>query len=256
MTDQFATAQNGATPLVEVWRNDLLECEHQGNAVICDASGDIVQAWGNPDALIFSRSACKMIQALPLIETGAAAAYGLTDKQLAFACASHQGARIHVDAARAWMNTLGLTDDAYRCGPQDPSDVEERHALIRAGQTPCRIHNNCSGKHTGFLTVAQHLNAGPDYVALDHPVQVACKAAFEETTQETSPTHGIDGCSAPNFAGTLHGLARAMGFFASAHTRSDTRSQAAARITRVMATFPEMVAGETRACTELMRAMV
>jgi len=255
MAVDLAQTLNGAVDLVEVWRGEMLECLHQGHAVVCDSSGDIVQAWGDPTALIFPRSSCKMLQALPLIESGAAAAYGLTDQQLALACASHNGAQIHVDGVGDWLKTLGLADGDFCCGPQEPRDSDVRDGLIRAGEAPCRVHNNCSGKHTGFLTLTQHLKAAPDYVALDHPVQKACKAAFEETTQETSPTYGIDGCSAPNFASTLHGLARAMAFFASAHTRSDTRSTAAAQLTRAMGAYPEMVAGETRACTELMRAM-
>ena len=117
------------------------------------------------------------------------------------------------------------------------------------------IHNNCSGKHAGFLTLTKHLKAGPEYIDPTHPVQKACLDAFEETTQLTSPGFGIDGCSAPNFASSLQGIARAMGFFASAHTRLDSVSSAAARLTEAMALHPELVAGETRACTELMRAM-
>ena len=241
--------------LVEVWRGDLLECVHQGHAVVCDEAGQIVQAWGDPGIVTYPRSSCKMVQALPLIESGAAAKYGLTGKQLALACASHNGAAIHVEAVNAWLGQLGLADVDFRCGPQEPRDVDVRDTLIRAGESPCRVHNNCSGKHAGFLTLTQHLKAGPDYTAIDHPVQMACKAAFEETTQEMSPTYGIDGCSAPNFASTLHGLARAMAFFASAHTRSDARSKAAAQLTHAMGAYPEMVAGETRACTNLMRAM-
>ena len=241
--------------LIEVWRGDLLESMHQGHAVVCDEAGQIIDAWGDPETVIYSRSSCKMIQALPLVESGAADAYGLTEKQLALSCASHNGSAIHVDAVNAWMKDIGLGESDFRCGPQVPGDVDVRNALIRADEKPCRIHNNCSGKHSGFLTLTQHLKAGPDYTHIDHPVQIACKAAFEETTQETSPTYGIDGCSAPNFAGTVHGLARSMAFYASAHTRSDTRSKAAARLASAMMAYPEMVAGETRACTNLMRAM-
>ena len=241
--------------LVEVWRGDLLECVHQGHAVVCDEAGQIVQAWGDPQLVTYPRSSCKMVQALPLIESGAADAYELTEKQLALSCASHNGATIHVDAVNAWLAELGLNDSDFRCGPQEPRDVDLRDAMIRAGEQVCRVHNNCSGKHAGFLTLTKHLKAGPDYTAIDHPVQVACKAAFEETVQETSPTYGIDGCSAPNFASPLHGLARSMAYFASAHTRNDTRSKAAARLVQAMGTYPEMVAGETRACTNLMRAM-
>ncbi len=239
--------------LVEVWRGDLLECVHQGHAVVCDDNGRIVEAWGDPTALIYPRSSCKMVQALPLLESGAGA--HLSDEQLALACASHNGAAIHTDRVKAWLGDLGLTDDDFRCGPQMPNDKDARYGLIRAFEEPCQVHNNCSGKHAGFLTLSKHLGAGPDYDQIDHPVQQTCKAAFEEVTQETSPMFGIDGCSAPNHACTLHGLARAMAFFASAHDRSDARSQAAVRLTRAMGAFPELVAGETRACTELMRAM-
>lgn len=239
--------------LVEVWRGDLLECVHQGHAVICDGSGEIVNAWGNPEAVIFPRSSCKMIQALPLLESGAGA--HLTQEQLALSCASHNGAAIHTDRVAAWLRDLDLTDDDLRCGSQVPGDTDARDALIRAHETPCQIHNNCSGKHAGFLTLNKHLRGGPDYEKPDHPVQLAGKAAFEETTQETSPGYGIDGCSAPNHASTLHGLARSMAFFASAHDRSDLRSTAAVKLREAMMAFPELVAGETRACTELMRAM-
>ncbi|SFR31716.1 asparaginase [Yoonia tamlensis] len=239
--------------LVEVWRGELLECVHQGHAVICDDTGEIVNAWGDPAAQIFPRSSCKMIQALPLLESGAGA--HLTQEQLALSCASHQGAAIHTDRVGAWLRDLGLTDADFRCGPQVPGDQDARHALIRAQAEPCQIHNNCSGKHAGFLTLNKHLGGGADYEKIDHPVQQMGKAAFEETTGETSPAFGIDGCSAPNHACTVHGLARAMAFFASAHDRSDLRSTAALKLRTAMMAYPELVAGETRACTDLMRAM-
>ncbi len=239
--------------LVEVWRGDLLESIHQGHAVVTDETGQIVESCGDPEAVIYPRSSCKMIQALPLLESGAGA--HLTQEQLALACASHNGAAIHTDRVRAWLKDLGLTEDALHCGPQMPDDRDARYSLIRAYESPCQIHNNCSGKHTGFLTLSRHLKAGPDYELIDHPVQQACKAAFEEVTQETSPTFGIDGCSAPNHACTVHGLARAMSFFATAGDRSDRRSEAAQKLVAAMVRYPELVAGETRACTELMRAM-
>ncbi|MGH1355490.1 MAG: asparaginase, partial [Thalassovita sp.] len=181
---------------------------------------------------------------------GAADAYGLTTEQLALSCASHQGAAIHTDRVGTWLETLGFSDDDFRCGPQDPADKDAHEGLIRAHETPCQIHNNCSGKHAGFLTLTQHLKAGPEYVEPDHPLQRACLEAFETVTQETSPGYGIDGCSAPNYACTLHGMARAMAHFAAAPDGS-----AEARLHQAMRLHPELVAGETRACTELMRAM-
>ena len=234
----------------EIWRGPFLESVHSGHAVVCDDTGQIVQAWGDPTTVVLPRSSSKMLQALPLITSGAADAAGLTPAQLALACASHQGAAIHTDRVSDWLETLGLHDDAFRCGPQEPSDVDAREALIRAHEKPCQIHNNCSGKHAGFLTLTKHLGADPEYIDPAHPLQVACLDAFENATQETSPGYGIDGCSAPNFACTLHGMARAMAHFAVAPDGSPEQ-----RLHEAMRLHPELVAGETRACTDLMRAM-
>jgi len=244
-----------AQKLVEIWRGDILESQHRGHAVICDETGEIRAAWGNPDLVFLPRSASKMLQALPLIETGAAAAFGLKTEQLALACASHNGAAIHTTRVNAWLSGMGLSDDDFRCGAHEPKDIDERNRLIRAGQTPCQYHNNCSGKHTGFLTVTKHLGAGPDYVDPAHPLQMAVREAFEDMTGMDSPGYAIDGCSAPNFATTLHGMARAMAKMAAGTTGSDTRNLAAARLVAAMARHPDLVAGEGRSCTELMRAM-
>jgi len=236
-------------PFAEIWRGPFLESVHSGHAVICDATGQIVEAWGNPDATVLARSSSKMIQALPLVRSGAADAFNLTTQQLALACASHQGAKIHVDAVNAWLGDLGLNDDDFRCGTEQSRDREVREAQIRAHESPCRVHNNCSGKHAGFLTLTKHLGAGPDYTDPNHPVQAACLEAFEEVTDQTSPGYGIDGCSAPNFASSLHGIARAMAHFANAPDDSPE-----ARLHRAMRLHPELVAGSGRACTELMQA--
>ena len=241
--------------MCEIWRGSLLECQHLGHAVICDDSGQIVQSWGDPGAQIFPRSSSKMIQALPLISSGAADKFGLTREHLALACASHNSAAIHTERVQAWLDRLGLDDDALRCGSHEPKDRPAFEAMIRAHGSPCQYHNNCSGKHSGFLTVAQHMGAGPEYVEIDHPVQQAVLSSFDEVTQMTSPTYGIDGCSAPNPATSVHGLARAMARFASAQDRADRQSQAAVRLREAMMLHPELVAGEGRACTALMRAM-
>ena len=241
--------------MVEIWRGPFLESIHQGHAVICDETGQVVEAWGDPQAVVLPRSSSKMLQALPLIESGAATDARLTDKQLALACASHQGGKIHSVNVNAWLQDLGMSDRDFRCGPQEPRDIETRDDLIRNDKPVCRYHNNCSGKHSGFLTLTKYLGAGPDYVELDHPVQKAVKAAFEELTQEDTPGYGVDGCSAPNFATSMHGMARAMAFFASANPGGNIRQSAAAKLRTAMATYPELVAGEGRACTDLMRAM-
>lgn len=244
-----------AAEMIELWRGGLLESTHRGHAVICDDRGEVIEAWGDPDAVVFPRSSCKMIQALPLIESGAAEAAGLTDRQLALACASHQGAEIHTVAVDAWLKDLGLRERDLRCGAHMPPDPEARDALYRHHAKPCQLHNNCSGKHAGFLTLNRHLGGGSEYVEIDHPVQMAVRAATEEVAGEDAAGYGIDGCSAPNFALTMAGFGRAVGFFAGARETGGVRERAAHRLTRAMATYPEMVAGEGRACTNLMRAM-
>ena len=242
-------------PMVELWRGGLLESTHLGHAVLVDDTGQIVRAWGDPERIIFPRSSCKMIQALPLVESGAADAFGLTTAQLALSCASHQGAALHVNAARDWLAGIGLGEPDLRCGSHEPYDKAERDRLICDHEGPCQLHNNCSGKHSGFLTVTKHLKAGPEYVEIDHPLQKAIRAATEEVTGETVAGYGIDGCSAPNFAMSVAGLARAMAKFAKAGAGGSVRERAMQRLRDAMAAHPEYVAGEGRSCTELMRAM-
>lgn len=243
----------GGAELVEIWRGDLLECTHRGHAVIW-RDGAVEAVWGDPRAVIYPRSSAKMIQALPLVESGAADAFGLSQDRLALACASHIGAACHTDRVRAWIGDLGLTDGDFRCGAHEPGDTDARDALIRAGERPCQYHNNCSGKHAGFLTLNRRLGGGAEYVDPGHPVQAAVREAFEEVTGEDSPGFGIDGCSAPNFATTVEGLARAMGAFATAGSRGGPRAAAQTRLVEAMTAFPELVSGEGRACTSLMRA--
>ncbi len=244
----------GAADLVELWRGEILECVHRAHAVVCGPDGEVVEAWGDPRALIFPRSSAKMIQALPLVESGAADAFGLPSDRLALACASHRGAAIHTERVAAWLADLGLSEGDLRCGSHMPGDRPAAERLIRAGERPGQVHNNCSGKHSGFLTLNRHLGGGPEYVEVDHPVQAAAREALEATTGEASPGWGVDGCSAPNFATTVGGLARAMASFATAGRRGDARSRAQARLVEAMMAHPELVAGEGQPCTSLMRA--
>ena len=238
-------------PLVEIWRGDMVESLHLGHAVVCDAAGGIVEAWGDPAQVIYPRSACKMVQALPLVETGAAAHLG--SEHLALACASHNGAAIHTDRVSRWLADLSLGEDALRCGPQMPDDPEARERLLCGHVAPGQVHNTCSGKHAGFLTLARHLGAGPEYIDPDHPVQRRAREAFEEVTGEASPRFAIDGCSAPNFATSVFGLAQAMARFAAA-SEDTARGRAMVALREAMVRHPDLVAGEGRACTEIMRA--
>ena len=241
--------------LAEVWRGPVLECVHRGSAVVCRPDGEIVDAWGDASRTILPRSSCKMVQALPLVETGAADAVGLTDQHLALACASHSGSTQHSGLAESWLNTLGLGENDLRCGPQVPEDADARQALRETGQAPCQLHNNCSGKHSGMLTLNRHLGAGPEYIDLDHPIQQAIRQATAETHGEDPTGHATDGCSAPNFAVTLKGLARAMaGYARPDEAFSGSRASAAARLRDAMIAHPFLVSGKGRACLALTEA--
>lgn len=244
-----------SVPFVEVWRGGMQESIHRGHAVICDAGGSIVEAWGDPEKIIFPRSSCKILQALPLLESGAAKTAGLGSEQLALACASHLGSAMHTERVERWLSAIGRSESDLRCGSHPPAAAADRFRLHDAGQEPCQLHNNCSGKHTGFVTLAKHLGAGAEYVEIDHPVQIAVKQAFEEVTGEGSAGFGIDGCSAPNFAVSLKGLALAMARLGRPEQLGTVRAAAANELVAAMMAHPELVEGVGGTDTELMQAV-
>lgn len=240
--------------LAGLHRGDLLESYHFGHAVVANAKGEILFEMGNPNAIIYPRSSCKMLQALPLVESGAAKDAALTSKELALSCASHNGELMHTNKVDAWLKSIDLDETALRCGPQEPSRYPDQIRLYEEGMVKGRIHNNCSGKHAGFLTLNQKLGGDGDYHHIDHPVQIAVKQAFEEMVEETSPCYGIDGCSAPNHACSVHGLARGAAKMATPSTLGKARGEAAEALVNAMMAHPLLVAGTNRACSELMAA--
>ena len=240
--------------MCEIWRGSYLESVHTGMAVICDKDGEISHQWGNPNALILPRSSAKMMQAIPLIISGAEKKYSIGEDLLALACASHNAAEIHLSRVLGWLSHLGFSETDLRCGSQPSKDPYVKKQMLEKGQSPCQIHNNCSGKHAGFLSVSRHLNAGPEYTDPDHPVQLMVMDVFQELTQNKVDGITIDGCSAPNPAIPLYSLAKAMSWFATAHNRDDQLSKAALKLRNAMVNYPELVAGDLRACTNLMKA--
>ena len=239
-------------PMVEILRGGFVESRHFGHAVVMNSRGEVVEAWGDPAKIILPRSSAKMIQALPLLESGAGANLG--DEHLALACASHSGEQRHIERVERWLDDLGLDETALCCGPQPSGDKALRHEMIRDQKRPRRVMNNCSGKHAGFLHLAQHLGADLNYVDPDHPIQARVKATLEELCEEESPGFGIDGCSAPNFAISLTGLARAMAKFAPSGSGHGARDAAMAKLHQAMMANPMLVSGEGRACATLMTA--
>lgn len=246
-----------SVPLVEVWRGPFLECVHRGHAVVCDPSGAVVESWGDPQAVVLPRSSAKMIQALPLVESGAASAANLRSEHLALASASHSASDRHTGLVSDWLATLELSDSDLRCGAWMPMDRDAAERLICSKCSPSQVHNECSGKHSGFLTLSRHLKGGPEYLDLDHPVQQAVRAAWEDVTGEAVLGHAIDGCSAPNFGSTIAGVARAMAGYAAAAAGAGQGSRAAAQraLVQAMKAHPELVGGAGQATTALTQAI-
>ena len=242
--------------LVEVTRGELVESIHRGSIAIANASGEIVFSLGDIEALTYPRSSLKPIQALPLLESGAAEAFGLGDEEIALACASHSGEPMHTTRVTAWLAGIGCAEPDLACGPQVVRYEPVRDAMIERGEAPTRVHNNCSGKHTGFLTVARHWDiATRGYEHHDHPVQRAiAKALGELSGLEGELPWGVDGCAAPNFALPLSAFARAFAKLATPQSLPSQRGNAARRIVRAMIAHPELVSGTGRACATFMRA--
>ncbi|MCR9070618.1 MAG: asparaginase [Alphaproteobacteria bacterium] len=243
-------ADHDAAPIVvEVTRGTLVESVHRVIAAVTDATGKTVMSWGDADRLVYGRSAIKPIQAIPVLESGAADAYALGEDEVTLCCASHSGEAMHVDRVNAWLDRLGLSVEDLECGPQIPSHEPSAHAMIRAGQAPTRAHNNCSGKHSGMLTTAIHLGEPTKgYIREDHPVQKRLRAAMEEMSGcdlSDVPT-GFDGCGIPVFGVPLKGMATAMAQFADPSRLSSSRADAARRIVAACAKHPLLIGGTGR----------
>jgi L-asparaginase II len=246
----------GNPVLVETLRGTLVESRHRGAVAVVDAEGRAMLALGEVERAVYPRSAIKALQALPLIESGAADRYGLTPPELALACASHSGEPGHVETARQMLARAGLEPSALRCGAHWPIHQPSAQALARAGGTATALHNNCSGKHAGFLCTACALDAGREsYVAPSHPVQRAVKGVLESLGGVAlgEDVCAIDGCSVPTWAMPLQALARAFARFGSGHGLSPARAGAAARLRAACAAHPWHVAGSGRFCTEIMQ---
>ena len=237
-------------------RASYVERAHFGRVAIVRPDGDLAFSLGDVAAPMLPRSSCKILQAMPMVESGAAAAQGLTLQQLALSCASHQGSHSHASQAEAWLKDMGLSENDLECGSQPPNDEKTFEDLKIAGLAPRQLHNNCSGKHTGFLCQARHIRATTEgYIDPSHPVQQRVAEVTADLAGEDLSSHAIDGCSAPNFGVSLTGLARSMARIASAETSlTGARADAAITLRRAMAAHPFEVAGEGRACTDLMRS--
>jgi len=253
-------AETSANPVaVEVTRGHspetaFVESRHRASCAVVAADGTVINAWGNMDQLVFPRSAIKPIQALPLIETGAADAFGLSAAEISLACASHNSEDRHIDSVTGLLGRIGLTSDALECGPQISTNDQVLIDQVRKGITASPLRNNCSGKHTGFLATAVHMGESPTgYIGRTHPVQQRIFNTISEMCEVdvSQLPEGIDGCSIPALAMPLTALALGMAKIADPTGLGAVRQAAAERVVQSIAAEPFMIAGTGRFCTAI-----
>lgn len=252
-----AILHSSVEPLVEVIRGGRVESIHYGAIAVVDARGQLIAHAGDPDLSTYLRSTAKPFQLLPLVESGGANHFGFSEKELAVMAASHSGEPRHVEAVRRILDKIGLGEDALLCGAHPPASAESTRVLREAGREPTPVYNNCSGKHSGMLAFARYRGLSThDYLDPQHPIQIAILNALAEMSgvEPGEIAMGVDGCSAPCFLLTLRACALAFARVADPSALPEPRRSAVARIARALTAHPEMVGGEDRLDTDLMRA--
>lgn len=241
--------------LVEVTRGDRVESQHRGAVAVVDADGHVLLALGDIERPIYPRSAVKAIQALPMVEAGAADAFGFGARELALAQASHKGEPAHVERVTGMLAAIGLGVSDLECGDQIPSSHAAAAELVRRGERPSQLHNNCSGKHANFLALARRLGLDHrGYVRAHHPVQAAVREALQDVTGSTLDPQecGVDGCSIPTYAIPLVSLARGFARYGAGAGLSPERAAAARRLREAALAEPFYVAGTHAFDTDVM----
>ena len=240
--------------LVNSWRGDVIENRHRGAIAVCDPNGRLIQSWGDIDALVYPRSSVKLLQALPLVESGAADHFQLDAVELALACSSHGAEPAHTEAVRGWLERIDLDEQALECGPNAPNHEATARALLRQQCEFGRIHNCCSGKHTGMLTTSRYLGEETHgYIEREHPAQ----QRWFDTLGEMAgiDLRGLpwncDGCGIPVIAMPLTAMATAFARVAVPDDLAPARADAIDRLANAIAANPFMIAGSGRLGSEI-----
>ncbi len=243
--------------VLEVTRGGIVESVHHGAVAVSDSSG-VLEAWyGDPGVVTYMRSSAKPLQALSLIESGAAKHFGLTAEQIAIVCASHDGTDEHVETVASLMNRFGLEETDLHCGVHRPFDRETAQRLQKEGRALSPLRNNCSGKHAGMLATALFLNESiGDYEQPDHPVQQRIRKIIAEmcALEETEMSIGVDGCTVPTFGVSLYAASTAFARLVDTDGLSTSRAHACDAVVAAMSAHPFLVAGSSRFDTRLMQA--
>lgn len=266
------TLQGNSEDVVITERGGIVENKHRIHAAIVDPEGKLQYAVGDPDRVTLARSAAKPIQAVAILETGAADRFQFDDADIALMCASHSSEPPHISRAQAMLEKAGAKEEDLACGGHPALSAAVNRAWIEKSYAPTGICNNCSGKHAGMMAGAVCLR-GTDsgYHEACHPMQFRVKQAVEEMSGlgEDEVQWAVDGCNLPAPAMPLRNLALMYARLAEAcdgRTEEVTgqatslsemvsvkRKHHLARIYRSMSTYPDMVGGSGRFCTDLMR---
>ncbi|WP_417845339.1 asparaginase [Thalassospira povalilytica] len=241
--------------LVEATRGDMVESFHRGRYVVMKADGTVIDQGGDIDALMYPRSAIKPLLAIPFLESGAVEAFGLEDKHIALACSSHNGEEEHAQTVKAWLEKIGFSVDTLECAPHYSLSAAAGIKQAADHVTLTKAHNNCSGKHSGFLSTIAHLGEDPKgYIEEAHPEQQRLIKVLEEMgdCDLSSTPRGIDGCGIPVIGMRLRDLGLAMARMADPAGLDPKRIEAIKRIRKGCANAPFMVAGTGRFCTGIM----
>ena len=244
-------------PLIELTRGPLVESIHFGALAVVDSSGRLLAAAGDPDLVANLRSSAKPFQILSFVEAGGMEVFGLSERELAIACASHSGTDEHVAVLRGMQARIGVGESDLLCGTHYPLHEATAREMRARGETPTPNRHNCSGKHTGMLANARMRGmAIDDYLDPAHPLQQIILREFAAMVglEAAEVPVGIDGCSAPTFAAPLRRAAHAYALLADPQGLAETRSRALRRIADAMTAHPDMVAGPGRFDTLVMRA--
>jgi L-asparaginase II len=244
------------TPLVNLTRGGTLECQHTGFIAVVNSRGELRAQVGDPHWQTFSRSTLKALQALPLLSAGGPSQFGFSQPQIALLCASHNGEAQHVSQVQGMLDKIGMNYKRLLCGCHLPLQFTYTDTPVPAGLQFDERHNNCSGKHAGFLAYCvQHGLPTEAYTAPDHPLQQAIRRDVARVVrmEEKDMPMGIDGCSAPNYAMPLSKLALAYARLASG-ARDSEFGESFAQLGEAMTTHPELVSGSGRNDLAFMRA--
>ncbi|HEY2846435.1 MAG TPA: asparaginase [Pyrinomonadaceae bacterium] len=243
--------------LANVIRGDTVESVHSGHVMIVDGEGNTIFEAGDPRSVTFFRSASKPFQLIPVITSGAADVFGFTDDEIALGCASHSGEPMHMEIAKRMLAKAGFTEDDLHCGTHLPFNEKEAERMLKAGEQPTQLHNNCSGKHAAMLALARHIDADPaKYESMASPVQrraMRCVADFAEMPSEKIKL-GVDGCSVPNFAVPVGAMAKSFANLVRPAKLHGLVQAASNRVVAAMTKYPELIGGTNRLDTMLMRS--